>query len=119
MDWLEKWKPVYQAPDEGGAVETPVEGGEPPPSGPGSGRSELRQQLEKNFETDRKGAEKRDAPPKRGKEPRRVAGGAEIEPEAPIAEPAAGAEGAETVATPEGQQAATAAPEGFSAEAKA
>src|SRR5260221_2612418 len=104
MDWLEKWNPVYQAPDEGGAVETPVEGGEPPRSGPGSGRSELRQQLEKNFDTDRKGAAKRDAAPKRPKEPRRVAGGAEIEPETLTEGAEAGAEGVEAGAEGEGQQ---------------
>lgn len=121
-----KFQPLYQAADEGagGAVEgdaggTPdAGGGAPPPGGgPGSGRSELRSQLEKNFDTDRKQSAKREAGAT--KVVRRVAGGAEIEPEAP--EAAAGAEkgavegaGAPAVTAP-----AVAAPDGFSAEAKA
>jgi hypothetical protein len=119
----ERWLPLRQIADEG----TP--GGEvadtgaevtPPPSGPGSGRSELRQQLEKNFETDRKAADAREKPTAKGKAPKRVAGGAELE--APEATPEV-VEGAE--AAPEGEVETKAAapvapaPEGFSKEAKA
>lgn len=119
---IERWQPLRQAPDEGTpGIETPETPEAPPPSGPGSGRSELRQQLEKNFETDRKSTEKREAAAKgKPKAPRRVAGGAEIEP---ATAPEGAAEAAEAPVegegTPEGQQAAVQAPEGFSAEAKA
>jgi len=122
----ERWLPLRQAGEEGspgGAPEGGAEGGAeapPQPSGPGSGRSELRQQLEKNFETDRKATEQRDAPPKKGKAPRRVAGGAEIDaPAAPEAAPEGGEAPVEGQVEGEAQPAAIAAPEGFSAEAKA
>jgi hypothetical protein len=119
----ERWLPLRQLPDEGapGGEVADVGGEVPaPPSGPGSGRSDLRQQLEKNFETDRKAAEKQEAPAKgKGKTPKRVAGGAEVEPEAPVA----AAEGAEAAPEAEAEaappQPTVAAPEGFSKEAKA
>lgn len=62
--FLNRYKPVYSPDVETGTEE--VEGGAPPteviekPSGPGSGRSQLRQQLEKGFDD----ARKADAPRK-------------------------------------------------------
>ena len=119
----DRWLPLRQVPDEGApggdvATEAPAEA--PQPSGPGSGRSELRQQLEKNFETDRKATEKAAKAPAKGKTAKRVAGGAEIEAPEATEQPAEGTEA--PVEGTEGQpapQATVAAPEGFSAEAKA
>lgn len=115
------WEVLRQVPEEsgaaGGAEAPPPEdkGGEAPPAdGPGSGRGELRQQLEKNFEADRKATEKVDkaAAKKAAAAPKRVAGGAEVDAGKGV-EPEAG-EGSQ-----QQQQNAVAAPEGLSAEAKA
>lgn len=115
------WEVLRQVPEEsgaaGGAEAPPPEdkGGEAPPAdGPGSGRGELRQQLEKNFEADRKATEKADkaAAKKAAAAPKRVAGGAEVDAGKGV-EPEAG-EGSQ-----QQQQSAVAAPEGLSAEAKA
>jgi hypothetical protein len=124
--FVERWLPLRAVADEGSPGGGAVEGGgdaggapeAPPPSGPGSGRSELRQQLEKNFDADRK-ATRRDGARKPAAV-RRVAGGAEIEPEAGPAEGAGElvAPGEGEVA-PEAAKPVVAAPEGFSAEAKA
>lgn len=124
MKLLDNWKPLYAIAGEdagGGTTPEPDAGGSPPPpaDGPGSGRSELRQQLEKNFETDRKATEKRGSAAQ--KSPRRVAGGAELVEGGEVQPP----EGAEVVAGAEGEAPPAAiapvgpAPEGFSKEAKA
>lgn len=89
---------------------------ERPSDGPGSGRGNLRKQLEGAFEDDRKTDEKEETrrDRKSGKfQPRKVAGGAEIEPEE-VAEPA---EGDGEIATPAAP--AINPPEGFTKEAKA
>jgi hypothetical protein len=125
--FINKWKPVYQLPDDTGAdapqidtpeVDTPAE----PDAGAGSGRSSIRKSLEKGFEDSRKTEAERDKKGKFTKQPKtakRVAGGAELEP-ADDAEPAeveaAEGEPAEPAADAAPQ---TAAPEAFSKEAKA
>src|SRR5262245_40856755 len=74
---LNKWSPVFAAEVEAGAEPASPEPSAPPPripinetpsDGPGSGRSQLRKQLEKNFEEDRKtrdSGEREEARPKK------------------------------------------------------
>ena len=120
---LEKyWLPLRAPEGVEGAVDTPVDGGAPPPEapapmnerpvdGPGSGRSELRKQLESSAEKARK------APPKDDKGKYQSRARTEMEtpepaPEEGAAEEAAPAEGA-------APEPATPAPEAWTKEAKA
>lgn len=120
----ERWLPLRAADGvdgvDGGGAEPSA--GEAQPTGPGSGRSDLRQQLEKNFEADRtRDTQQQEPAAKKEKAPRRVAGGAEIDPAPAEAAPAEGAEAApaEGVAPEATEAPAVAAPEAFSKEAKA
>lgn len=128
--FLNRYKPVYSPDVETGTEE--VEGAPPPvtqdekASGPGSGRSNLRQQLEKGFDDARKAtpAPKDAKAPAKAKGTRigeRVAAAADEEPEDP--EIAVEAEEAETEAetTPdsEDQVTSTPAPASLSKEARA
>lgn len=120
--FTEKWKPVYAIDSEGSpdpGVGGGDQGGAPPPEvttpvvephdGPGSGRSQLRKQLEQGFEEDRKG-QRTDRNQKGRFTGKRVAEeyveGSE--------EPEAGAEGEQ-----QEQQQQIPPPEAFSKEAKA
>jgi hypothetical protein len=112
---LDKWNPVFSPDVEVGAAEPaaeapPVPMNEAPADGPGSGRGAMRKEIEKSVETVRKG-ERREAAPKKYVSTARK--NAEEQGTAP-AEEAAPAEGEEVVAEPE-----TAAPEGWTKEAKA
>lgn len=117
--FIDKYKPLYAADDELGAdgaetVETTETPEAEPAEGPGSGRSNLRKQLEKGFEVDRKASERSAEGAAKGKAPKakaRIAGGAELEP--------AEAESVEGETPEAPDQPKTAAPEAFSKEAKA
>lgn len=123
MSFVDKWRPAFAPDTEAG---TPEPTGSPPPSGgdersepgPGSGRSTLRQQLEKNFETDRKANEtperpdpntgrSKGTPKSRAREHMEAEG--QAEPQEAITEEV----------TEEAAQPATVAPTGWTAEAKA
>lgn len=127
--FIRKWSPLF-APDlETGAADDTVddavvggadEGGseEQQHDGPGSGRSNIRKQLEKSFDDDRRSQERQERQEKReagrfgkGRHPAEGEEGAEVDPKVD------GQEGTE------GQEAkpaeVVAAPEGFSKEAKA
>lgn len=89
--FVDKWKPLY-APDlETGAGEEidqapPPEVGQEQPDGPGSGRSQLRRQLEKGFDDDRKAtaaAEREQRKPQHRKGPNHLDADTEIEGRAP------------------------------------
>lgn len=126
--WL-KHQPVYSPDMETGSAEDV--GGAPPPEvaetpavsdGPGSGRSELRKQLEKSAESERKGREAREAKstkdaPSKSKQTSRAKeildAGTEPEEEALLA--SAEAEGEQ----PEQVEVKEKAPDSFSKEAKA
>lgn len=119
---IEKWLPLL-APDMETGADVPDDGGAPPPSvpmnerpvdGPGSGRSNLRKDLEGAFERGRKADDARDQQSGQFTKKRR-AGPNEAAIRAPAAEPEAGA------APQEGEEAEAqlAAPEAFSQEAKA
>lgn len=122
--FIDKWKPLYQVPEEIGSDTTPPDTVDTTPSpepdtGAGSGRSSIRKSLEKGFEDSRKAEIERDKKGKFTKQPKRVAGGAEVEPageEEPAVEAGAAVAEGETApdTTPE-----TVAPEAFSKEAKA
>lgn len=116
--FIDKWKPVF-AIDEGLGSDPGGDAPPPPPDnlGPGSGRTELRKQLEGNFEADRKATEAKDAKEPAAKRPRRVAGGADLE-EAPEKAPL-DVEVLDDDAEKAPQPPVGAAPEGFSKEAKA
>lgn len=105
-----------QAPEEA-PVETRVPLNETPVDGPGSGRSTLRQQLEKNVESARKPAEAKPAP--KGQTTKKSRARQEMEEQAaPEEAPAEGEVAAEE--TPEGDGGTTLkAPEGWAKEAKA
>ncbi len=85
---------------------------ERPADGPGSGRSELRKELEKSVDTARKAERGREAPPKKYVSTARK--NAEEQGQQPVEEAAAPAEGEAAPAEP-----AVAAPEGWAKEAKA
>jgi len=119
--------PLYAPETETGAEG--AEGAEPriplnelPADGPGSGRSKLRKDLEKNFETDRTARAREDVSEKQVRKTKVAVNHQEVEeePEVEGEVEEAAAEGAEG-AGEEGVQAETAwaAPEGWSKEAKA
>lgn len=121
---IDKFRPVFAPENEAGTPEpeiTEVDSGTPPERDDSQdlNKSSVRKSLEKaqdevrkNEETARKGDKKE----KTGKQPRRVAGGAELSEETPETADAETPE-ADAEVTPE--QPATAAPEAFSKEAKA
>lgn len=127
--FLNKYKPVY-SPDVEAGAETEVEGGAPPPaeviekpSGPGSGRSQLRQQLEKGFDDARKADAPRKADGKFTKgskigERVKATPNEEIEDQVDPEEAVEAEEGAEGTPEPEGQEAVP-APASLSKEARA
>ena len=121
-------KPFY-APDVDAGAEAPVETSrvplnEAPVDGPGSGRSDIRRQLEEGFKGARKAQE--DADKERDKQTGRFKSRARQELEAQEQEPApegepqeeAVAQEAEAVETPEGEQESK-APDGWAKDAKA
>ena len=122
----DKWKPLYAPDVETGAgepaapAEPPVPMNERPVDGPGSGRSVLRQQLEKNVDTVRK-AETQRKPPQRSRARQEMEAAAQepAQGQQPAQEPAQGQEPAQEPA--QGQEPATElkAPEGWTKEAKA
>jgi hypothetical protein len=128
LSFLDKYLPL-RAPDaevgtDAGGVDTPqVPINERPADGPGSGRSNLRQQLESNFEKSRKADEDRDGgreKPRRDSETGKYQSRARAEG---IVDPNDAVPEEELLDVQEGQgqegEAATAAPEGWTKEAKA
>ena len=126
--FTDKWKPLYSpdvdagAPEPGGGTggepaTPPIPRNEAPVDGPGSGRSQLRQQLEKNVDTARKaeGREPARKQPQRSRARQEMDAQAQ-EPEPGQQEPVAGEEPAESA---QGQQVQTKPPEGWAKEAKA
>ena len=116
---LDRWNPVFAPDTEAGAAEPaaeapPVPMNERPADGPGSGRSEIRKELEKSIDTTRKAERGREATPKKYVSTARKE--AAEQGTAP-AEEAAPAEGEEVAAAE--PEAASAAPEGWTKEAKA
>ena len=117
---LDRWNPVFAPETEAGTPE-PAEPAPPPMNerpvdGPGSGRSAIRKDLEKGFETARKTPEPAPTPGKKGKyvSTARKEGIAE-EPEAPTEEVQEPAEGQEAPAEASQHK----VPDGWAKEAKA
>lgn len=92
----------------------PLPMNERPADGPGSGRSEIRKELEKSFDTARKSERSREAPPKKYVSSARKEAAAQGQEAAPAEGEAEAAPAEEAAAEP-----ATAAPEGWTKEAKA